>query len=143
MAFYVRGQVSTLCGKTNHSLSMRDKREVKRLVDGKEHQEQRTTGETDHFSSFMFGNRKPSGTHNSQEIPEQRDTRSNHLNDWFLGRRREGNTNKKQETQLENFINNVDIGLLMETYDTIVATSKQYKPLMKEITPFFSKIFKK
>ena len=112
-------------------------------MDGNDHQEQKSTKEIDHFSSFMFGNRKPSGTHNSQEIPEQKDTRSNHLNDWFLGRRKEENKNKKQETQLENFINNVDIGLLMETYDTIVATTKQYKPLMKEITPFFSKITNK
>jgi hypothetical protein len=111
-------------------------------VDGNDHhQEQKSTRETDHFSSFMFGNRKPRGTHNSQEIPEQKDSRSNHLNDWFLGRRKKETKNK--QTQLENFINNVDIGLLMETYDTIVATTKQYKPLIKEITPFFSKIIKK
>ena len=112
-------------------------------MDGKDHQEQRTTREIDHFSSFVFGNRRPSGTHNSQEIPEQKNSRANHLKDWFMGRRREENKNKKQQNQVENFINNVDIELLMETYDTIVATSKQFKPLMKEITPLFCKISKK
>ena len=30
----------------------------------------------------------------------------------------------------------------METFDTLVATSKQFKPLMKEVAPFFSKIIK-
>jgi hypothetical protein len=31
----------------------------------------------------------------------------------------------------------------METFDTIVAKSKQFKPLMKEVAFFFSKINKK
>ena len=50
---------------------------------------------------------------------------------------------KTLRIQIENFINNVDIGLLMETYDTIVTTSKQFKPLIKEAAPFFSKIIEK
>jgi hypothetical protein len=116
----------------------------------------------DPFSRLMFGNRKPRETqkeneNHSQDIPEPTeplspDTRSNHHDDWFFGRRRKepvsGNKDSQNQTQstqnqIENFMNNVDIGLLMETYDTIVTTTKQYKPLIKEIAPFFSKISKK
>ena len=47
------------------------------------------------------------------------------------------------QNQIENFINNLDFELLMETYDMLVDTSKQLKPLMKEITPFFHQFSKK
>ena len=40
-------------------------------------------------------------------------------------------------------MNNVDIDLLLQTYDTLLETTKQYKPLLKGITPFFSKITQK
>ncbi|MEH7115744.1 hypothetical protein V7124_25790 [Neobacillus niacini] len=134
------------------------------MLEGNDHnQKQKSNREMDPFSRLMFGNRKPRESYKeseniSQEIPEQKeqlsfDTRSNHNDDdWFFGRRRKepvsGNQNRQKQTQntqnqIENFINNVDIGLLMETFDTIVATSKQFKPLIKEIAPFFSKIYKK
>ncbi|MEH7272887.1 hypothetical protein, partial [Neobacillus vireti] len=81
------------------------------------------------------------------------DTRSNfNVDDWFFGRRRKESVssyqNRPKQTQntqnkIEHFINNVDIGLLMETFDTIVAPSKQFKPLIKEAAPFFSKMYKK
>lgn len=126
------------------------------------HQKQKSNKEMDPFSRFMFENRKTRETLkeskiHSQDIPEQKehlsfDTRSNHHDDWFFGRRRKeavsGNKNRQNQTQnsqnqIENFMNNIDFGLLMETYDTIVTTSKQYKPLIKEIAPFFSKITNK
>ena len=87
---------------------------------------------------------------NSQELPEQNeqssfDNRSNRTDDWFFGSRRKEPTSSAQtpQNQIENFINNLDIELLMETYDMLVDTSKQLKPLMKEITPFFHRFSKK
>ncbi len=139
----------------------------KTLLEGNNHNEKhKSNREMDPFSRLMFGARKPreayqESNNNSEEILEQKeqlsfDTRSNHYNnDWFFGRRRREpvawNQNRQKQTQnsqntLENFINNVDIGLIMETYESIVATSKQFKPLIKEVAPFFSKmknIFKK
>ncbi|WP_342433284.1 hypothetical protein [Neobacillus sp. FSL H8-0543] len=133
-------------------------------MEGNEHNEKhKSNREMDPFSRLMLGNRKPreayqESENNSEELLEQKeqlsfDTRSNHYdNDWFFGRRRKehvsGNQKRKKQTQntqskIENYINNVDIGLLMETFDSLVTTSKQFKPIIKEVAPFFSKITKK
>ena len=108
-----------------------------------------------HFSRFMFGNSKHRETYkesenHSQEFLEQNehssfDRNSNRIDDWFFGFRRKEPTQSAPTTQdqIENFINNVDIELLMETYDTLVTTSKQLKPLIKEVSPFFHQIRKK
>ena len=118
-------------------------------------QKQKPNGEIAPFSRFIFGNRKQRETYkesenNSQELPEQNeqssfDNRSNRTDDWFFGSRRKEPTQSAPtiQNQIEDYINNVDIELLMETFDTIVTTSKQLKPLMKEITPFFHRFSKK
>jgi 5-methylcytosine-specific restriction endonuclease McrBC regulatory subunit McrC len=118
-------------------------------------QKQKPNGEIDPFSRFIFGNRKQRETYkesenNSQELPEQNeqssfDNRSNRTDDWFFGSRRKEPTQSAPtiQNQIEDYINNVDIELLMETFDTLVTTSKQLKPLMKEITPFFHRFSKK
>jgi hypothetical protein len=66
------------------------------------------------------------------------------IDDWFFGSRRKESTQSAPtiQNQIEDYINNVDIELLMETYDMLVDTSKQLKPLMKEITPFFIDLVK-
>jgi hypothetical protein len=131
-------------------------------VERNDHKEQKSNREMDSFSRFMFGNRKLRETHkesehNSQVNLEQNqrlsfNTRSNRNDDWIFGRRRKepvsdnkDSQNRIQDTQnkIENFINNVDMELLFETFDTLVTTTKQYKPLIKEIAPFFSEISKK
>ncbi|MDR7238736.1 hypothetical protein [Neobacillus drentensis] len=104
-----------------------------------QHQKQKSTREIDPFSKFMFGNRKPRGSNHSQESTEQK-------GDWLFGRRRKGNENKETQTtqnKLENMMNNVDIEQLFETYDTLKTTTEQYKPVLKGITPFFSKFTNK
>jgi hypothetical protein len=118
-------------------------------------QKQKPDGEIVDFSRFLFGNNKHSETykeseHHSQEFLEQNehssfDRRSNRIDDWFFGSRRKEPTSRAQTTQnqIENFINNLDFELIMETYDTFVETSKQLKPLMKEISPFFHRFSKK
>ena len=150
-------QVSTLGYKTNHSLSKGAKKErrKKSLVGNDNKQKQKPNEEIDPFSRFIFGNHKQRETYtesenDSQELPEQNeqssfDNRSNRTDDWFFGSRRKEPTQSAPtiQNQIEDYINNVDIELLMETFDTIVTTSKQFKPLMKEITPFFHRFSKK
>ena len=108
-------------------------------------QNQKSTKEKDDFSRFMFGERQPRGSDHSEE---RSSTRPKHNDDWFWGRGR-GSSNKDNHTQttvqnkVESFIDNVDVGLLFDTYDTIVKTTEQYKPLFKEIAPFFSKFTNK
>jgi hypothetical protein len=130
-------------------------RRKKSLVRNDNNQKQKPNGEIDPFSRIMFGNRKQRETYtesenNSQELPVQNeqssfDNRSNWTDDWFFGYRRKESTSTAQasQNQIENFINNLDIELLLETYDTFVDTSKQLKPLIKEITPFFHRFSKK
>ena len=67
------------------------------------------------------------------------DRRSNRFDDWFLNSRRKKPATSAQtiRNQIENLLNNVDFELLMETIDMVVTSSKQLKPLFKEITPFF------
>lgn len=120
-------------------------------MDGKDHhQKQKSNREKDPFSRFMFVNRKPRVSNHSEEGPEQIE----YQDDWFFGRRRKGHENKETQTQtqtqtkttqnkLENMINNVDIEQLFETYDTLITTTKQYKPILKGIVPFFSKFTNK
>ncbi|PEQ83990.1 hypothetical protein CN481_23510 [Bacillus sp. AFS006103] len=109
-------------------------------MDGKDHhQKEKSTREMDPFSRFMFGNRKPRRSNHSTERTEPK-------GDWFFGRRRKGNENKETQTtqnKLENMMNNVDIELLLETYDILVTTTEQYKPILKGIVPFISKFTNK
>ncbi|MEH6955569.1 hypothetical protein [Neobacillus drentensis] len=109
-------------------------------MDGKDHhQKEKSTKEMDPFSRFMFGNRKSRRSNHSTERMEPKA-------DWFFGRRRKGNENKETQTtqnKLENMMNNVDIELLLETYDTFVTTTEQYKPILKGIVPLISKFTNK
>jgi hypothetical protein len=136
-------------------------------LEEKNHQQQhKSNKDIDPFSRLMFGRRIPRETHkerdnHSQETPEHNEEesfhtrtrpRTNHYDDWLFGRRREEpasdhkhnqHQSQNNQTQLEKIINNIDIGLLMETFGTIVETTKQYKPIIKEIAPFFSKFTNK
>ena len=107
------------------------------MVGNDNKQKQKPNGEIAPFSRFIFGNRKQRETYkesenNSQELPEQNEqssfgNRSNRTDDWFFGSRRKEPTSSAQtpQDQIENFINNLDFELLMETYDMLVDTSKQ------------------
>lgn len=125
------------------------------MVKNDNKQKQEPNREINRFSRFMFGNSTPretynEGENNSQELPEQKDqssfdSRSNRTDDWFFGfRRKEPETSTHTtQNQIEDLLNNVDFELLMETIDMFVTTSKQLKPLFKEITPFFHRFIKK
>jgi hypothetical protein len=109
--------------------------------------------EVDRFSRLMFGERKYRDTYKqedneSQELSEEQESSSfqrrtkQRKDDWFWGTRRKAPAARKQ-TKIESILENVDIGQLMETVDMIVATTKQYKPIIKEIRPFIDGFIKK
>ncbi|WP_026568309.1 hypothetical protein [Bacillus sp. UNC41MFS5] len=111
-------------------------------MEDKEHQ-RKSKREMDHFSRVMFGNRQQRDKSHSKDSSEPKTNRND---DWFFGRRKKQDEHKQQEQEqsiqdkVENIMNNVDIELLFDTYDTIVTTTEQYKPLFKGMAPFFSKI---
>jgi hypothetical protein len=75
------------------------------------------------------------------------DSRTNRKDDLFFGfwRIEPATSTHTTQNQIDNLLKNVDLELLMETIDMFVTTSKQFKPLFKEIPPFmhrFSKKFK-
>jgi hypothetical protein len=120
------------------------------LEENDNNQKQKPNGEIDDFSRFLFGNSKIRETYkesenNSQEQNKRSSSRSNRIDDLFFGSRRKEPEYSAPTTQnqIENLLNNVDFELLMETIDILVDTSKQFKPVIKEITPFFNKIIKK
>ncbi|PFP30882.1 hypothetical protein COJ96_02660 [Bacillus sp. AFS073361] len=108
-------------------------------MEDNERQRKSTRGR-DHFSKVMFGDRQPRGTSQSKDSSEPR---TNRYDNWFFGRGKKQDEHKQQEQsfhdKVENIMNNVDLELLFDTYDTIVTTTEQYKPLFKEMAPFFSK----
>ncbi|MEH7074287.1 hypothetical protein [Neobacillus drentensis] len=117
------------------------------MEDKDHHRKQKSTREVDRFSKFMFGNRQPRGTSQTEEDSTSRTKRND---GWFWGRGiRENRTHnhdhqpQTMQNKVENIMNNVDIELLFETFETIKATTEQYKPLLKEITPYFSKFTSK
>jgi hypothetical protein len=118
------------------------------LAENDNKDKQRPNREIDPFSRFLFGTSKHRETskeseNNSQEMP------SNRNNDWFFGTRRKEPVNSAPTTQnqiehqIENLLKNVDVEKLMETIDMLADTSKHFKPLIKEITPFFNQMIKK
>ena len=122
------------------------------MNDNKE--KQKPNEEIHPYSKFLFGNirHRDSGneSNSSQEKNEHLSShsRSNRFDDWLFGRRTEPKksatpTQFQIEKQVENLLNNVDFELLMETIDMLIDTANQYKPLMKEFTPFLNKFMKK
>ncbi|MED4224718.1 hypothetical protein [Neobacillus cucumis] len=130
-----------------------------RLQEDDNHLKKEPNRELDRFSRFMFGVRKQREENKkdediSQDTPEQKEASSihrktNQFDNWFFGSRRQevessAPTRQNQlEQQVENILNQVDIGLLMETIDMLVETTKQYKPILKKITPMFNQFKKK
>ncbi|PLS02409.1 hypothetical protein [Neobacillus cucumis] len=115
--------------------------------------------ESNRFSGFMFGTNKQGEGNikdesHSQEIPEQKEPpyfnrKTNQFDDWILGSRRKEaehsalTPQNQVEQQIVNLLNKVDVVLLMETVDMLVETTKQYKPLLKGISPKFKQLINK
>ncbi|MEC1520741.1 hypothetical protein P9D43_01680 [Neobacillus niacini] len=110
-------------------------------------------GENDRFTRLMFGNSKQSDidesddhqVHSEQKNNSKFVRESSGLDDWFLGNRRKALEKKstKHLNTIENTLKNVDLELLMETMHMFVTTSNQYKPIIKEVSPYFNSFLKK
>lgn len=111
--------------------------------------------EGDRFSRLMLGERKyrkiyQEDESHSEEFPKRKEqsffrNRRNLKDDWLWGPRRKQPAAKTHFTpkNIESFLENVDLELLMETVDMFVTTAKQYKPFINEIRPFFQRFSKK
>jgi hypothetical protein len=117
--------------------------------------EYKPNGENDRFTRLMFGKSKQSGLIDENEDHSQGKSEQKYnskfvkesygSDDWFLGNRRK-NPEKKSTTnlnQIENALKQVDLELLMETMHMFMTTFNQYKPIIKEISPFFNRFLKK
>lgn len=126
-------------------------------MDNDNEQKQGSNEEIDRFSLLMFGNsrdrssyKEGENNYNSPEMPEQKEQSSfesttNRIDDWLFGSRRKGPETSTYTipNQIEKLLNNVDFDLLMGTIDMLVTTSKQFKPLFKETTPYITRFSKK
>lgn len=104
--------------------------------------------EVDHFSLFMFGTnrqsvRKTNQVEHSDEEPSYNEREKG--DDWILGRSR-GNTKKAENKDesanidaIANFLNQIDLELLIKNVDMFMTSANDLKPIFKKITPFIKK----
>ena len=105
--------------------------------------------EVNHFSMFMFGtNHRSIRKEQIEQIQLNEEVSSNNrqvkVDAWILGR---GNDNTKKQIEEENtnfdaianFLNQVDLELLMNNVDLFMTSANDLKPLFKKITPFLKK----
>ncbi|WP_419955086.1 hypothetical protein ACN6MT_05815 [Neobacillus niacini] len=109
-------------------------------------------GESDRFTRLMFGNSKQSNINDESDDEQVKSEQkynsnfgreSNGHDDWFWGNRRKASEKKSNLNPIENTLKNVDLEKLMETMHMFVTTSNQYKPIIKEVSPFFNRFLKK
>ncbi|MED5098850.1 hypothetical protein MHH96_11915 [Niallia sp. FSL K6-0212] len=107
--------------------------------------------EIDHFSMFMFGTNRQSvrkkqqiehSQHNDKEPSYNRREKGD---DWILGRSG-GNTKQVEEKDenvnidaVTNFLNQIDLELLIKNVDMFMTSANDLKPIFKKITPFIKK----
>ncbi|SLK40287.1 Uncharacterised protein [Mycobacteroides abscessus subsp. abscessus] len=124
-----------------------------KLFDEKEENEIKTEEEieVDHFSLFMFGTnsrsiRKNEKVEHSQLTEEEPSLRRRVKgDDWILGRGN-GKSNQVEENEesanfdaIANFLNQIDLELLMKNVDMFMTSANDLKPIFKKITPFIKK----
>lgn len=121
------------------------------MTKGREHpmeihkDQKRRKENVDPFTSFMFGMNR--GAHREDEISEDSITSQTERSaepqwdPWLFGQREE--QHYKPSNQIENYLNQVDLFLLMDTVDEAIKTYKMYQPMFQQITPFFKKFLKK
>jgi hypothetical protein len=108
-----------------------------------------TKGNVDPFSRLMFGENRSNFEEDESLIESHHDhterTDEPNLNSWLFGNRHNRSHNQHQGSNnpIENILNQIDIGVLMETVDEAIKTYKLYQPIVEEVTPFIKKFLKK
>ncbi|WP_264737707.1 hypothetical protein [Cytobacillus firmus] len=108
------------------------------------------TKQIDPFTSLMFGNGHDDESHGDRSTTKQKFSKQNtqidtdkfsHFDNWIFGpKSKEKNLEKSTtQNQIEDFFNEIDFILLMETIESIRNSSKQLKPLVKKLIPYLEK----
>ncbi|MCM2982643.1 hypothetical protein CHH55_06065 [Niallia circulans] len=105
----------------------------------------------DHFSMFMFGTNRQSVRKKQQVEHFQHNdkqpsySRREKGDDWILGRSG-GKTQQVEEKDenvnidaVANFLNQIDLELLIKNVDLLMTSANDLKPIFKKITPFIKK----
>lgn len=105
--------------------------------------------EVDHLSRFMFGGtplrRKNRHFHNHIQ---PNDNKSRKSDAWILGRKQREETLEKEiesdddNNAIMNYINQIDIALLMKNVDMFMTSANEIKPLLKDLSPLLKKWIK-
>lgn len=114
--------------------------------------------EQDRFTRLMFGDRgKDTDALNKEDDYHEEgkdEDNSSRDNDWLFGRKRDHRPlsffgNRKQEHRqqekypLENLLQNLDYGKLMNHVDGFMNSAKELKPLVNQIKPYLKSFTQK
>ncbi|GKU81788.1 hypothetical protein [Niallia sp. NCCP-28] len=115
---------------------------------------------TDHFRLFMFGTNYSSirkktedQEENSHSKTQEKNRPERHRGDaWILGmnskhaqkeeKKHENNQQQEENQQFDaiaNFLEQIDLELLMKSVDSFMTSANEFKPIIKKITPFIKK----
>lgn len=113
--------------------------------------------EVDHFSMFMFGTNHRSIRNKEKvehiQLSEEEPSNNNRKGNgdaWILGRNNnhanpqiDGEEEEEEENAnldaIADFINQIDLELLMKNVDMFMTSAKDLKPIFQKITPFIKK----
>lgn len=106
--------------------------------------------DADPFTNLMFGKKRRSlddeNTNSPEEFPDHHEpSHAPQRDPWLFGANGTHTSPQvhNQYNQIEHFLNQVDIMLLMETVDEAVKTYKLYQPIFKDVSTYLRKFFKK
>lgn len=101
------------------------------------------TKQIDPFTSLMFGkghDDESYGDHETKQNTQIAADKTSHFDNWLFGPKQKKNAEKSTaQNPIEDFLNEIDFILLMETIDSIRNSSKQLKPLVKKLIPYLEK----
>ncbi|WP_445505929.1 hypothetical protein [Niallia sp. 03190] len=100
---------------------------------------------TDRLTNFMFGTNYPSNRRKEAD-QEEITTNRNRGDAWILGSNRESKEgDQEQEGKFDaitNFLDQIDINLLMKNVDSFMTSANELKPLIKKMSPLIKKWLK-
>jgi hypothetical protein len=105
--------------------------------------------EEDPVTSFMFGKNRDKRSREKindyEDGPNEYDRPmiSNRERDWLFRARQDTSQKKKHDQGALSFLNNINVGELIENIEVLIDSADQLKPLYKKATPLISQFLKK
>ncbi|WP_445486675.1 hypothetical protein [Niallia sp. 03133] len=100
---------------------------------------------TDPLSHFMFGTNYPA-RRRKEENPDGFQRKRNRGDSWIFGISSEEQEEKKADEgkfeAITDFLDQIDINLLMKNVDSFMTSANELKPLIKKVTPLIKKWIK-